>query len=100
MGFSPFHLAFGIEAVLPIEVMLPISRTIAVENGTTDQLLDLDRSQAEEPRQAAVEHITKYQKDIKRCYDQKVRPRVFRPRDWLLRKVVRPHEQGKLDVNW
>ena len=31
-GLSPFHLAFGTEAVLPTEVMLPNSRTIAVEN--------------------------------------------------------------------
>ena len=54
----------------------------------------------EEMRDAAVKHHTAYQEEIKTCYDKKVKRREFKVGDWVLRKVSRLTQQGKLDENW
>lgn len=99
-GLSPFHLAFGAEAVLPTEIMLPTSRTASVEQGLNDQLLSNDRALLDETRLQAIEHILKYQEAIKKRYDKKVKQRSFQQGDWVLRRAVRMSEQTKLDSNW
>ncbi|KAF5186892.1 hypothetical protein FRX31_023521 [Thalictrum thalictroides] len=37
---------------------------------------------------------------MKRNYDKKVRLRSFKPGDWVLRRVTRLQDQGKLGENW
>ena len=99
-GLSPFHLAFGTEAVLPTEIMIPTSRTLAVDGGLNDSQLQYDHANIDELRDLALHNITKYQKDIKLRYDKKVKARKFQPGDWVLRRVVRSADQGKFDENW
>ena len=65
-GLSPFHLAFGTDAVLSMEIMLPTSRTLAVEKGLNDNQLQLDHATMDELRGEALHHIAKYQEDMKK----------------------------------
>ena len=99
-GLSPFHLAFGTEAVLPTEIMLPTTRTQAVEQGFNEQLLSNDKALIREKRMQAIEHILKYQEMMKQRYDKKVKKRSFQQGDWVLRRATQPSEQRKFSTNW
>ena len=97
---SPFHLSFGTEAVLPTKLMLPTSRTLAVDSGINSSQLQLDQGGIDELRGTALRHIIKYQEAMKLRYDKKVKKRTFKPGDWVLRRVIRSADQWKFDENW
>ena len=59
-GLSPFHLAFGTEVVLPTKIMIPTSRTLAVDGGLNDPQLQFDHANIDELRDLALHSITKY----------------------------------------
>ena len=80
--------------------MVPTSRTKSVDDGLNDGLLCNDKALLDETRLQAMEHLRKYQQEMKQRYDKKVQQRVFHPGDWVLRRAVRTSEQGKLDSNW
>ena len=98
-GLSPFYLAFGAEVVLPTEIMLPTSRTSAVEQGLNEQLLSNDKALLGETRLQAIEHILKYQEAMKKRYDKKVKKRSFQQGDWVLRRAVHMSGLCKLNSN-
>ncbi|MCO5592446.1 hypothetical protein L7F22_046448 [Adiantum nelumboides] len=60
LGYTPYHLVFGKEAILPIEVQLASLKIIATKNEGTpsdrlkQRILDLDRLELD--REMAVEH--------------------------------------------
>lgn len=78
---SPFHMAYGSEAVLPTKYMLPISWTRSVDNGLNEQLLSNEKALL----------------DVKRSYDKQ---RISRLGDWVLKRAIKCSEQGKIDTNW
>lgn len=41
---SPFHLVYGVEAILPIEIMIPTSRIANMDTGGNDQALAQEKS--------------------------------------------------------
>jgi transposase InsO family protein len=98
-----FALAYGVEAVIPLEVGIPTTRTtdFAVETNEDNLRKDLDLS--EERRDLATVRLASYQQRIKREHDRNINHRVFRIGDLVLRKVMantrRPNE-GKLGPNW
>ena len=53
IGESPFAMAYGTEAVIPLEIGIPGIRTQGVENGTNDVLLARDLDLLEERREKA-----------------------------------------------
>ncbi|CAL2237128.1 unnamed protein product [Prunus armeniaca] len=103
MGETPYSLAFGAEAVIPVEVGIPTHR---VDHYTprqnTDQLtLSLDL--LEEHHLRAALHLTTYQQCTARYYDQHVCERNFCPGDLVLRKVLlgtKDRTAGTLGANW
>uniref|UniRef100_A0A2N9FJ42 Integrase catalytic domain-containing protein n=1 Tax=Fagus sylvatica TaxID=28930 RepID=A0A2N9FJ42_FAGSY len=100
---TPFALAFGVEAVIPLEVGLPTTRTteFVVETNKEDLWKDLDL--LEERRDLAVVRLASYQQRIKREHDKNIKPRVFRIGELVLRKVmanIRKPNEGKLRPNW
>lgn len=42
----------------------------------------------------------KHQEDVKKRYDKQLKKRVFRPGDWVFKRVVCLQDQEKLDENW
>ena len=122
---TPFVLAFGIEAVAPVEIGLKPSRIelASVEHNEealclNSDLLDeipiscmgirfgiLIRNYYSSPpkRDQVLERTEDYQRKTARYYDQKVKPRSYKLGDLVLKKLllVRKNQtHGKLGPNW
>jgi hypothetical protein len=102
-GETPFALAYGVEAVIPLEVGIPTTRTTDFAVETNEDNLRKDLDLLEERRDLAIVRLASYQQRIKREHDKNINHRVFRIGDLVLRKVMantrRPNE-GKLGPNW
>uniref|UniRef100_A0A2N9EIL5 Integrase catalytic domain-containing protein n=1 Tax=Fagus sylvatica TaxID=28930 RepID=A0A2N9EIL5_FAGSY len=103
IGETPFALAYGVEAVIPLEVGIPTTRTTDFAVQTNEDNLQKDLDLLEERRDLATVRLASYQQRIKREHDKNINHRVFRIGDLVLRKVMantrRPNE-GKLGPNW
>uniref|UniRef100_A0A2N9FRK2 Uncharacterized protein n=1 Tax=Fagus sylvatica TaxID=28930 RepID=A0A2N9FRK2_FAGSY len=100
---TPFALAYGVEAVIPLEVSIPTTRTTDFEVKTNEDNLRKNLDLLEEKRDLAIIRLASYQQQIKREHNKNIKPRVFRVGNLVLRKVTantrRPNE-GKLGSNW
>uniref|UniRef100_A0A2N9EUX0 Uncharacterized protein n=1 Tax=Fagus sylvatica TaxID=28930 RepID=A0A2N9EUX0_FAGSY len=100
---TPFALAFGVEAVIPLEIGMPTIRTTEFAVQTNEDNLRKDLDLVEERRDLAMVHLAAYQQRMKREHNKNVKPRTFQIGDLVLRKVMantrRPNE-GKLGPNW
>uniref|UniRef100_A0A2N9G9H3 RNA-directed DNA polymerase n=1 Tax=Fagus sylvatica TaxID=28930 RepID=A0A2N9G9H3_FAGSY len=102
-GETPFALAYGVEAVIPLEVGLPTTRTTEFDVEENESSLRMDLNLVEERRDMARIKLASYQHQMKRGYDKNIRPRSFQVGDLVLRKVVantRNPNDGKLGPNW
>uniref|UniRef100_A0A2N9GHT1 Integrase catalytic domain-containing protein n=1 Tax=Fagus sylvatica TaxID=28930 RepID=A0A2N9GHT1_FAGSY len=103
IGETPFALAYGVEAIIPLEVGLPTTRTTEFDTEENECNLRKDLNLLEERRDMATIRLASYQHQMKRGYDKNIRPRSFQVRDLVLRKVVentRNPNDGKLGPNW
>jgi ribonuclease HI len=97
-GETPFMLAFGVEAVIPVEIGIPTQRVIdpRSEEQTTEHL-DL----IEEVREQASLRAASYQNKAAKHFNTKVKTRRFRVGDLVLRKAAAAgHPPGKLGPAW
>uniref|UniRef100_A0A2N9FFW9 Integrase catalytic domain-containing protein n=1 Tax=Fagus sylvatica TaxID=28930 RepID=A0A2N9FFW9_FAGSY len=102
-GETPFALAYGVEAVIPLEIGILTTRTtdFVVESNEDNLRKDLDL--VEERRDLATVWLASYQQQIKKEHDKNVKPRIFRVGELVLRKVMantRKPNEGKLGPNW
>ena len=85
---SPFALTYGIEAVIPTEIGMPTIRTATPESENVESIArELEVS--DELWEAVAIRITSYQRRLANSYNRRVKPRVFRPGDLVLRKVFK-----------
>ena len=103
IGETPFALAYGVEAVILLEVGIPTTRItdFAVETNKDNLRKDLDL--LEERRDLVTVRLASYQQRIKRKHDKNINHRVFRIGDLVLRKVMantKRLNEGKLSPNW
>nr|XP_009387105.1 PREDICTED: uncharacterized protein K02A2.6-like [Musa acuminata subsp. malaccensis] len=101
-GESPFSLAFGIEAVLPPEVVFSTLRTSGYEQAGSEEGLRAHLDLLEERRAEVHLRTLAYKKAVARIYNRKVHPRPIKVRDLVLRKaeVSDPtRARGKLAPN-
>ena len=86
-GNTPFALAYGMDAVIPTEIGLPMIRT-AVQ-GQKDENLELERNLnwANEVRENASIRMVTYQQRAAAHYNCKARPQVFKIGALVFRKV-------------
>jgi hypothetical protein len=102
-GETPFVLAFGVEAVIPLEIGMLTIRTTEFVVETNEENLRKDLDLLEERRDLAMVRLASYQQRIKREHDKNIKPRVFRVGELVLRKVMantRKSNDGKLEPNW
>ena len=76
-GETPFAMAYGTEAVIPLEIGISGIRTDRVENGTNNIFLARDLDLLEERREKAAIQLAVYQQQLARVYNKKVNPRDF-----------------------
>ena len=100
IGFTPFFLAYGAEAVLPSDLDHGAPRVKA-----------FDRDQAAEAQQDAVDLLDKaheatvirsarYQQTLRRYHERKIRGRILEVGDLVLRRTQSTKEKHKLSPPW
>ncbi|XP_024190564.1 uncharacterized protein LOC112194575 [Rosa chinensis] len=97
-GETPFCMAFGSEAVLPIETQIQSPRIEYFDAGTNQEGLQLDADLLEERRDVAHMHNLANKRRIARYYDAKVQSRTLKLGDWVMKQVY-PEPRG-LDPSW
>ena len=100
---TPFALAFGTEAVAPVEIRLkpPRIELASVEHNKEALRLNLDL--LDEKRDQVLKRTEDYQRKTTRYYDQKVKPRSYKSGDLVLKKLMPTRKDpthGKLGPNW
>ena len=100
---TPFALAFGTEAVAPIEVGLksPKIELAVVEHN--DEALRLNLDLLDEKHEQVLKCTEDYQRKTARYYNQKVKPRSYMPGDLVLKNLLPARKNlahGKLGPNW
>ena len=99
---TPFFLAYGAEAVVPVEISHVSPRIKAFEPEENEEGMKLALDLIDEIRDQAHAKIIEYQKKSSFYYNLRVKHRFFRQGDLVLRKAeasgVGP--KGKLAPNW
>ncbi|KAM2311530.1 hypothetical protein ACFXTH_022051 [Malus domestica] len=85
-GETPFSLAFGTEAVVPVELEQATFRVQNYVQSENDKQLTLNLDLVEEHRNQAHLRNVAYKQRISNYYDSRVKPRSFKVRDWVLKK--------------
>jgi hypothetical protein len=98
IGFTPFKLLFGDEAITPEEARTGSIRTLALAEDEEDCKITKDT--IEGIRLQAIDHINKYQAEIVKSRDRKVRLKNIKPGHLVLRRVANPDTVGKLQLKW
>ncbi|GKV09019.1 hypothetical protein SLEP1_g20584 [Rubroshorea leprosula] len=102
-GETPFSLAYGAEAVIPVEVGLPSDRAGWHDDLNNEQLLRENLDFIEEVREMSRIRNVAHQNRVAKFYNKRVRARQFQVGDLVLRKagLTNTHSHmGKLAPNW
>ncbi|XP_071717825.1 uncharacterized protein [Rutidosis leptorrhynchoides] len=99
-GETPYSLAYGTEAVLPVEIQVLTERTTNNENSEENLRVNLDL--LEERREAAVIREASYKRMIEGYYNKRVKPSTFKVGEYVLRlnSASKVEYEGKLGPNW
>jgi transposase InsO family protein len=98
IGFTPFKLLFGDEAITPEEAKAGSIRTTTPAEDEADYHVAKDT--IEGTRLQAVENINKYQAETIKWRDRKVRLKDIKPGHLVLRRLANPDRVGKLQLKW
>ncbi|XP_028072604.1 uncharacterized protein LOC114274823 [Camellia sinensis] len=102
-GETPYSLTYGMEAIIPLEVGLPILRSELFESTSNEEAIAQVLDMAEGRREVALIRLVAYQQQLIKSFNQKVFPRKFTLGELVLRKVMdhkRVSGEGKLGPNW
>ncbi|XP_042396570.1 uncharacterized protein LOC121986684 [Zingiber officinale] len=98
-GVTPFHLVYGGEAVVPVEVRIKSDRVRRYDKDNAERRqLELDL--IEETRAKAVVRLMAYQQRMKQNYNRRVIPRAFQVGDLVWKKVKPIVNVTKLEAPW
>ena len=81
-------MTYGAEAVIPLEIGFPTSRTSSFNLRDNDEQLTKSLELIEEKRGNAMVQLAYYQQKLKQGYDANVKLRPLTLNDLVLRKVV------------
>ncbi|KAK1581994.1 hypothetical protein Q3G72_010826 [Acer saccharum] len=102
-GETPFSLVYGSELVIPIKTRLATARSEDPNEEQNNLELSFELDHLDEHQDRAALRIHSYQQQVTRHYNKKVRARVFKLNDWVLRHVFQnTREEGtrKLGPTW
>ncbi|XP_074347791.1 uncharacterized protein LOC141686647 [Apium graveolens] len=99
---TPFRLAYGTEALVPVEVGLESYRTEVYNVQTNTFGLRANVDLLEEKREASHQRNMKYLLQAAQHYDSEIKKRLFSIGDLILRELAAsmPTRQGKLQPIW
>ncbi|XP_074355823.1 uncharacterized protein LOC141695480 [Apium graveolens] len=101
-GETPFKLAYGTEARLPMETGSPSHRVVNFDEISNIEGLKTNLKLLDEVRDRAVEKMENYKEKTKLYFAKKTRIREYEVGDLVLRdtEASNPTNQGKLQPNW
>jgi transposase InsO family protein len=99
-GFTPLKLLFGDEAITLEEAKAGSIRIVASAKDKAEADYSVEKDAIEGIRLQAVENINKYQAEIIKWRDRKVRLKNIEPGHLVLRRVANPETVGKLQLKW
>ncbi|XP_074354321.1 uncharacterized protein LOC141693198 [Apium graveolens] len=99
---TSFKLAYGTEAMLPIEVGSPSHRAINFDKIANEEGLRTNIELIDEVRDQAISRMKKYKEKIKEHFSKKSRVKKFQVKDLVLRdtEASDPKNIGKLMPKW
>ncbi|KAM2981301.1 hypothetical protein FF2_012625 [Malus domestica] len=99
-GETPFSLAFGSEAIIHPNIIVPRINTLlpSIEQNSKEMATDLDL--AEERREQTITRIAAYQQQLISSYNKRAKIRQFQPEDLVLRKAfITARREGSKKMN-
>ena len=100
---TPFTLAFGTEAIAPVEVGIKSPRIELAGVEHNDEALRLNLDLLDEKREQVLRRTEDYQRKTTRYYNRKVKPMSYMLGDLVLKKLLQARKNpahGKLGTNW
>ncbi|PON77224.1 hypothetical protein PanWU01x14_028430 [Parasponia andersonii] len=102
-GESLLSLAYGNEAMVPVEIGVSSLRRSTYEQDQNNTLMRIELDLLEERREQSQLQIASYQQRTTRYYNSKFRSRGFEVGDLILRQVLpnnRDHGVGVFGPSW
>jgi hypothetical protein len=105
LGLSPFQLVYGIEAVFPIQLALPVADLLHDYEGEPNLMLKRIHQMVEvqQIREQVLDRAYNRQQKIKQAFDRKNRKKEFEQGDLVLKWDAPRKEKGKhskFDALW
>ena len=101
-GISPFTITYGMEVIIPTEIIMPTIWSDVPEQENVELVLkDLDM--VDKLRESTAVRIASYQCRLENSYNKWVKPRMFQLEDLVLRKIFKNTADpvaGKFQPNW
>ena len=100
---TPFALAFGTEVVALVEIGLKSPRIELASVDQNEEALHLNLDLLDEKREQVLQRTEDYQRKAAKYYNQKVKPRSYKPGDLVLKKLLPARKNPaheKLGPNW
>src|SRR5262249_32318769 len=100
-GETPYLLAFGTEAVIPVDIGLSTSRVEEYDPTANEDGLKLNLDLLPERRDMAELRMAAHHQRASNYFNKKVRSKIFQVGDLVLRNAAAAgHHVGKLDPKW
>jgi hypothetical protein len=87
IGFTPFFLVYGVEAVLPTDIEFDAPRVIQYIEKQAKEAREDGVNLLKEAREQALARSALYQQQLRRYHGRKIHPLTFREGDLVLRLV-------------
>jgi hypothetical protein len=100
MGFTPFVMVHGSEAVLPTDIGHGSPRVRAYTKEGNQVALEYAIDQLDEALDVALLRSAKYKQALRRYHERNMRPREFHVGDLVLRRVQGSKDRHKLSPPW
>ena len=85
---TPCNLAFGTEAVIPVEVSLSSLRREPFDEKTNHKIRRLDFDYLDKIKDDALQRMMRYKQKMTKYHDQRVKLRRFNPGDLMLHRIT------------
>ena len=100
IGFTPFFLAYGAEAVLPSDLDHGAPRVKAFDRDRAAEPQQDAVDLLEEARETTVIRVARYQQTLRRYHERKIRGRILEVGDLILQRTQSTKEKHKLSPPW
>jgi hypothetical protein len=95
-----FHLVYGADAVLPLEIFLESARVAQFNKEDQAEARELDSNLLKEKCNKALTNVQKYQESLKRYYNKSVVLRELEIRDLVLKEDIWTKDKHKFSLPW